>query len=49
VRFTVNGQHLELTADDVRRKLRAIRPEPPHQYAIQIDSTLYPVKQALRW
>jgi homoserine kinase len=42
----VNGQQLELTADDVWRKLRDVRPEPLHQYAIRIDSTLYPIKQA---
>jgi hypothetical protein len=46
VRFTVSGQQVELTADDVWRKLRVVRPEPLHQYAIQIHSTLYPVKQA---
>ncbi len=46
MRFTVNGQRLELTAEDVRRGLRDVRPEPLHQYAIQVGSALYPVKQA---
>jgi hypothetical protein len=46
VRFTVNGRQLELTAEDVRRKLRDVRPEPLHQYAIQIGLVIYPVKQA---
>jgi hypothetical protein len=46
VRFTVNGRQLELTAEDVRRKLRDVRPEPLHQYAIQIGLAIYPVKQA---
>ncbi len=46
MRFTVNGQQLELTADDVQRKLHVVRPEPLHQYAVQVDSVLYPVKQA---
>jgi hypothetical protein len=46
MRFTLNGQQLELTAADVRRKLRDLSPEPLHQYAVQIDSVLYPVKQA---
>ena len=44
--FTVNGQQLELTAEEVQRKLRVVGPEPLHQYAIQVDSVLYPVKQA---
>jgi Holliday junction resolvase-like predicted endonuclease len=47
VRFTVNGRQIELTGEDVRHELQAVRPEPVHQYAIQIGSTLYPVKQAL--
>ena len=46
MRFTVNGRQLELTAEDVRRKLRDVRPEPLHQYAIQIGLAIYPVKQA---
>jgi hypothetical protein len=47
VRFTTNSQQLDLTAEDVRRKLRGVRPEPLHQYAIQVGPALYPVKQAL--
>jgi hypothetical protein len=46
MRFTLNGQQLELTAADVQRKLRDVSPEPLHQYAVQVDSVLYPVKQA---
>jgi hypothetical protein len=46
VRFTVNGQQFELAAENVRRELRDVRPEPLHQYAIQVGSVLYPVKQA---
>lgn len=42
----MNGRQLELTAEDVRRELRDVRPEPVHQYAIEIGSALYPVKQA---
>lgn len=45
MRFTVNGRQLELTAEDVRRGLRDVRPEPVHQYAIQVGSARYPVKQ----
>jgi len=40
LRFTVNGEQLELTADGVQRQLRLVRPEPLHQYAIQVDSML---------
>ena len=46
MRFTVNGEQLELTADGVQRQLRLVRPEPLHQYAIQVDSVFYRVKQA---
>lgn len=46
MRFTLNGQQLEMTAADVQRKLRDLSPEPLHQYAVQVDSVLYPVKQA---
>jgi hypothetical protein len=46
MRFTLNGQQLQLTAADVQRKLRDLSPEPLHQYAVQVDSVLYPVKQA---
>jgi hypothetical protein len=46
VRFTVNGRQLELTAEDVRRQMGDLRPESLHQYAVQIGSVLYPVKQA---
>jgi hypothetical protein len=46
MRFTLNGQQSELNAADVRRKLRDLSPEPLHQYAVRIDSVLYPVKQA---
>jgi hypothetical protein len=47
VRFTVNGQQADLTAEDVQRELRDVRAEPLHQHAIQSGSVLYPVKQAL--
>ncbi len=46
MRFTVNGQQLELTAEDVRRQLLDLIPEPLHRYAVQVGSALYPVKQA---
>jgi len=46
VQFTVNGRQLELTAADVQRKMRDVNPEPVQQYAVRVDSVLYPVKQA---
>lgn len=46
MRFTVNARQFELTAEDVLRELRDVKPEPVHQYAIQIGSAIYPVKQA---
>jgi Holliday junction resolvase-like predicted endonuclease len=46
IQFTVNGHRVELTADEVRHRLRDIRPEPVHQYSVQVGSRVYPVKQA---
>ena len=46
IRFTVSGHRIELTADDVWHRLRDTRPEPPHQYSVQVGSRVYPVKQA---
>ncbi|HUZ23343.1 MAG TPA: hypothetical protein VMV07_06210 [Streptosporangiaceae bacterium] len=45
MRFTLNGQRFELTADDVRRRLRDVSPEDARQYEMRIGSRLYPVKQ----
>jgi serine/threonine protein kinase len=46
MRFTLNGKRFELTAVDVRRRLRGVEPEPVHQLGVRIDGRLYPVKQA---
>jgi hypothetical protein len=46
IRFTVSGHRVELTADDVRHRLRDTRPEPVQQYSVQVGSRVYPVKQA---
>jgi serine/threonine protein kinase len=46
MRFTLNGKRLELTADDVRCRLRGVEPAPIRQLGVRIDGRLYPVKQA---
>ena len=45
IRFTVSGHRVELTADDVRRRLRDVQPEPVQQYSVQVGARVYPVKQ----
>jgi serine/threonine protein kinase len=46
MRFILHGTPFELTADDVRERLRNVEPEPVRQLGVRIDGTLYPVKQA---
>lgn len=46
VRFTLNGQSLELTADQVRHRLDGVRPENVQQYGVRVGPLVYPVKQA---
>jgi hypothetical protein len=46
VRFTLNGQQFELTAEDVQDRVRDITPEPVQEYGVQIGLMRYPVKQA---
>ncbi len=46
VRFIVNGEQFELTADEVRRRLRDAEPEPVHHLGVMVDDRPYPVKQA---
>ena len=46
MRFTLNGQQLELTAEDVQDRLRDVSPESVQQYGVKIGSMLFPVKQA---
>jgi hypothetical protein len=46
VRFTLNGQQLELTAADVQDRLRDVSPESLQEYGVRIGLVLYPVKQA---
>jgi hypothetical protein len=46
MRFTLNGEQLELSLEDVHRRLRDISPEPLRQYGVKVGSGFYPVKQA---
>jgi hypothetical protein len=46
MRFTLNGRSYNLTADDVRRRLRDIQPEPVRRLGVRVDATVYPVRQA---
>ncbi len=46
MRFTLNGEHLELIAEDVQNRLRDVSPEPVQEYGVRIGFVLYPVKQA---
>lgn len=40
MRFTLNGQQIELTAEDVQDRLRNVSPEPIQEYGIWIGSAL---------
>jgi Holliday junction resolvase-like predicted endonuclease len=46
VRFILNGEYFELSADDVRNQLRDAEPEPVQQLGVRVNGRLYPVKQA---
>ncbi len=46
MRFRLNGNTVELTADGVRSRLRDVEPEPVRQLGVRIDGRVFPVKQA---
>lgn len=46
MKFRLNGKTVELTADDVRARLRDVEPEPVRQLGVRIDGRVFPVKQA---
>lgn len=46
MRFRLNGNTVELTADGVCSRLRDVEPEPVRQLGVRIDGRVYPVKQA---
>jgi hypothetical protein len=46
INFQLKGQRYNLTHDAVENALRGIEPDVVREYAVQIGSKLYPVKQA---
>jgi serine/threonine protein kinase len=48
MRFTLNGKQYELTANEVRYRLRDVQPEVIQAYGVRVGSRLYPVKQAFQ-
>lgn len=47
IEFTVNGQRLRLTRQQVVASLRDQLPEPLQTWAVEIQGRLYPVKQVM--
>jgi hypothetical protein len=45
--MVVGGRELDVTKDEVIRKMRVVEPEPIREHLVQIDSTAYPPKQVL--
>lgn len=45
--FIVNGRPVSLTAEEVERRLRGVRPEQVQTHGVRVAGTVYPVKQAL--
>src|SRR5690242_16982295 len=46
-RFIVGGRELDLTKDEVVRRMRNVRPEPIRTHVIEISGTEFPPKQVL--
>ncbi len=46
MRFTLNGADLELTREQVERRLTAVVPEPVREHAVLVSGRVFPVKQA---
>lgn len=45
--MVVGGRKLDVTKDDVARKMRMVEPEPIREHMVEIDGTAYPPKQVL--
>lgn len=45
IEFTHKGIRYRLSREQVIRKLRGVTPERVHSHAVEIERTLYPVKQ----
>jgi hypothetical protein len=43
--FIVNGQRYSPTRQEVEARLRGVSPGPIYRYAVEVNGTLYPVKQ----
>jgi 2-hydroxychromene-2-carboxylate isomerase len=46
-RFIVGGRELDLTKDEVVRRMRNVRPEPIREHVVEISGTEFPPKQVL--
>lgn len=46
VSFQLNGAQLTLDSDELRRALSGVAPEQPRAHVVEVDGTLFPVKQA---
>lgn len=47
MRFVVGGRELDLTAEEVTRKMRGVEPETIREHIVVIDQKLFPPKQVL--
>jgi hypothetical protein len=47
MRFTMGGREFELTADEVRLRLKKVDPEPFQKYVVEVDEKLFPPKQVI--
>ena len=45
MRFTVGGRNFDLTADDVRSRMKGVDPEIIQKHAVVINDAVYPPKQ----
>lgn len=45
MRFTVNGQVLDLTREEIVARIRGLDPDPIRLHAVNIEGVWYPVKQ----
>jgi hypothetical protein len=45
VRFIVGGNELDLTKEDVIRRMSGVQPEPIREHLVDIDGTAFPPKQ----
>ncbi len=46
-RFVVGGRELDLTMDEVVRKMHNVQPEPIREHLVEISGTEFPPKQVL--